>query len=153
MKSKTKSIWSAILEGFFVLASGISARADFCATCKDFAGPRSFRRTWKLPRRPRSVSGDSVRHCLHECSRCYLSLRHFPRHRGSVSKQLTTFVCAYIHSPSLCLKTNVARCTARHASCQIRRRDFRVRITHLFKVFLLFQGFFGVFQTRRKIVN
>lgn len=53
-------------------------------------------------------------------------------------------VCVRIHSPSLCLKTNAARCTVRHASCQIRRRDFRVRITFIqgflsrFPRFLLF---------------
>lgn len=100
-----------------------------------------FRRTWRLSL---AIVCRWLRSTLAytRCTRCYLSLRHFPRHRGSVSNQLTTLrVCVTTIALPLFVWKQTQSSTTRRAGCQIRRRDFRVRIALTRQGFPAVSGF------------
>lgn len=121
MKSRTKS-FVRDFQRILVLGENFS-RANFSGSGRL---PARLART--LESSVLSVPGDyhgdrgplqvnSVRHCLHECSQCYLSLRHSPRHWGSVLKQLTT-LCLCVYSLSLSLFEN-KRSQMHCATCKL----------------------------------
>lgn len=118
---------------------------------RDFQGPCKkssvSRRTWGLS--PAIVSDDSSSILPRtRCTWCYLSLRHSPRHRGSISNQLIT-----LH---VCVTTTVPLFVWKQTQPSTRRDaqavKFDVGISaleprQLIKVFLLYQGFFEISST------
>jgi len=131
MESRTKSTSRVIFKKSSfsrVNFSGTQVQPTSCATCKDFTGLRFFLpEDYHSDRDPFQVTPT----LLAQVFAVLFKPSPLPPPSGKRLETADYSVCVCIHSPSLCLKTNAARCTARHASCQIRCRDFRVRITFI----------------------